>query len=197
MNNQIYYYSPFLIILFLSCKKVDSNYKSINLSSDSDRKYLIYFGKKPFLLLDADTDSSVTITCVNKSNSKNGYFIYNFIKDGSLESIQKFDGIDTLDGLSYYFYPNGIIKSMRNYSLGKLYDYGEDYREENGICKRRIFYDSSGVYFYYVEFSDSSREYSASFNKNNPNSYNLIYRYAAEPYRTSLLDKMNELNLNK
>ncbi|MBK7466328.1 MAG: hypothetical protein IPJ43_05635 [Saprospiraceae bacterium] len=52
-------------------------------------------------------------------------------------------------------------------------------------------------YFYYVEFSDSSREYSASFNKNNPNSYNLIYRYAAEPYRTSLLDKMNELNLNK
>ncbi len=158
-------------------------------------EYILAINNIPTFIIYSDSIIKF-INIANKEKEKS-FEEYSFETNGKLYSNLKYNNKGQLDGFGYFYYPNGNIKSFRRYKEGAYEDYGEDYKEENGICKRRIFYDSSGVYFYYVEFSDSSREYSASFNRNNPNSYRLIDRYAVEPYRTGLLNKMKELKLDK
>ena len=119
-----------------------------------------------------------------------------FEDDGSLYSKLRYNFEGQLVSNGYFFYPSGCLKSMRMYSNGKYYNRGIDYFDLSGIVLRNIFYDSTGLYYYRTDFSDTSTYYEHYFNHENPLSYLMIKRKAPEYIRTKLLKLMEEIGLD-
>lgn len=116
--------------------------------------------------------------------------------EGKLISKMQYNRQHELEGNSYFFYPSGNLKSTRSFKHDKYFDMGRDYYDYSGIDHRHIFYDSTGTYYYGIEFDETNSDYGVYFNHNNPLAYRMISLMATEPTRTKLMKLMESIGLD-
>jgi hypothetical protein len=98
-----------------------------------------------------NSDGTLKKKIVYTSPDKTDYREYIYAKDNQLEEIQEFaDGVK--NGRNFAYYPNGNIKSVYYYEMGRLTSIGRYYNDRGQITDKGLFINDSLVakeeYFY-------------------------------------------------
>ena len=119
-----------------------------------------------------------------------------FNSNGLIKAKEKMNRYSKLIGKNYYFHDNGDLKSIVTYKNGEKSGQGLDFYKISGNLQNYIFYDSTGMFYYAENYTDTSTNVTYIFNPNNPNSYQMIKAKIPDPQKSILIKKMERIGLD-